>query len=133
MSEIIDPEMIEVADELIKPDEYEIELYLSTDGKHTVHYKAQSPEGRRKGLGASMMLFDAIKRKYGTKADMWGEAMKNGKKEETKTEVKTKPCECGGTKNFREGISKTTGKKWSGWFCSNPECKPEFVNYASKI
>lgn len=52
---------------------------------------------------------------------------------ETQTTAKTKPCECGGTKNFREGISKTTGKKWSGWFCSNPECKPEFVNYASKI
>lgn len=50
-----------------------------------------------------------------------------------KKEVKTQGCpKCGGTRTLREGISAKTGKKWSGWFCSNPECKPEFVNYASK-
>jgi ssDNA-binding Zn-finger/Zn-ribbon topoisomerase 1 len=134
MSEdIFDQDMKEVADELLKPDEYEIELYLSTDGKHTVHYKAQTPEGRKKGLNVAMILFDAIKKKYGTKADMWGEAMKNGKKEEPK-EVKTQGCpKCGGTRTFREGVSAKTGKRWAGWFCSNTECKPEFINLASVV
>ncbi|MCX6705350.1 MAG: hypothetical protein NT162_03390 [Candidatus Woesebacteria bacterium] len=126
--------MKEVADELLHEVEYEIELYLSTDGKHTVHYKAQTPEGRKKGLAVAMKLFDAIKDKYGTKADMWGDAMKNGKKEAIKVEIKTKGCvDCGGTRTFREGISKTSGKHWAGWFCDNPDCKPEFVNYGSKV
>ena len=49
------------------------------------------------------------------------------------TEAKTKGCECGGIRTFREGVSKTTGKKWAGWFCSNPDCKPEFINYSSKV
>ncbi len=51
-----------------------------------------------------------------------------------KAEVKTQGCpKCGGTRTFKEGVKKETGRHWAGWFCDNPDCKPEFINYASKI
>lgn len=46
--------------------------------------------------------------------------------------LKTKPCEtCGGTRTFKEGVSKA-GKKWAGWFCENSQCAPEWAS-TSKI
>lgn len=109
---MIDPDMKEVADKLAQTDEYKIELYLSTDGKHTVRYDAETPEGRRRGLEAAMALYDAIEKKYGSKAEMWGKVM-NGKE--------TKKCpECGAEMTKRKG--KKTGKEF--WGCSKyPECK----------
>lgn len=57
----------------------------------------------------------------------------NGKVEEKKP-AKTKGCpKCGGTMTLREGISKKTGKRWAAWFCDNPDCEPEFINFSSKI
>ena len=51
-----------------------------------------------------------------------------------KEEVKTQGCpKCGGTRTLREGVSKKNGKRWVGWFCSNPDCPPEFINMASKV
>ena len=41
--------------------------------------------------------------------------------------LQTKACDCGGTRTYREGISKATGKPWKGWFCDNKDCKPEFL------
>lgn len=124
-----------VADKLLEQDKYEIELYLSTDGKHTVHYTAESPTGRKKGLIAAMTLFDAIKAKYGTKADMWG-GMMNGKQKASKPAVepvKTKDCpECGGTMGFVEGVSKKTGKKFAMWKCQANGDHIEWINLSKK-
>jgi len=110
---MIDPDMKEVANKLLQPDEYKIELFLSTDGKHTVRYDADTPEGRKRGLEAAMALFDAIKKKYGTKADMWGKVM-NSKKEEV---IPNCP-DCG------KEMKKRKGKTGEFWGCSGyPECK----------
>ena len=43
----------------------------------------------------------------------------------------TKYCStCGAELTYRKGTSKTTGKPWAGWFCSDRSCesKPEWVN-----
>ena len=135
---MIDPDMKEVADKLAQTDEYKIELFLSTDGKHTVHYEAETPEGRRRGLEAAMALYNAIEKKYGSKADMWGKVM-NGKtspqkpakkvaQEETSAVVDegaegtvTPMCpDCGEEMTKRKG--KSSGKEF--WGCPKyPDCK----------
>ena len=60
-----------------------VELYLSSDGKHTVHVGGETPEEMVKLLPQAQLIYDAVVRKYGTKAKMWhqagnGETVKNG-------------------------------------------------------
>jgi len=41
--------------------------------------------------------------------------------------VQTKKCTCGGLMTFREGVSKSTGKPYAGFYCANSKeknCKP---------
>ena len=65
-----------------------VELYLSSDGKHTVHVGADTPEEMVKLLPQAQVIYDAVVRKYGTKARMWHEA---GNGETVKT-VEAKPA-----------------------------------------
>lgn len=58
-------------------------LYLSSDGKHTVHVSEETPEKMMKLLPHAKLLYEAIVGAYGTKAQMWekrgnGEAKGNG-------------------------------------------------------
>jgi hypothetical protein len=48
-----------------------IELYLSSDGKHTVHLSAETPEKMAGLLPKAKALYGAVVRQYGTKAQMW--------------------------------------------------------------
>ena len=50
--------------------EFEGELYLSTDGKNTVHVKASTPEGRKAGLKWAKLVYDGMKATYGTKQEL---------------------------------------------------------------
>lgn len=59
-----------------------IELFLSTDGKQTVHIKADTKEEMDKLLPYAKALYLKIVDELGTKAQMWQEAMSgngNGK------------------------------------------------------
>lgn len=52
-----------------------IELFLSTDGKHTVHVSAQTPD-ELKVLGpVAKALYQEVLAEFGTKAEMWQSAM----------------------------------------------------------
>lgn len=51
-----------------------IELYLSSDGKHTVHAKADTPEQMNELASHAKALYEAVLSEYGTKAQMWGKA-----------------------------------------------------------
>ena len=55
-----------------------IELFLSTDGKHTVHASAQTPEEMAKLAPVAKALYKRVLEEFGTKAQMW-EAVVNGK------------------------------------------------------
>ena len=55
-----------------------IELYLSTDGKQTVHVQAETKEEMDKLLPYAKALYLKIVDELGTKAQMWQEVM-NGK------------------------------------------------------
>lgn len=61
----------------------------------------------------------------------WADKIEPQTNGETKDEPKTKPCECGGVRTLRTGVSKE-GRKWAGWLCSNKDCDPEWINLASK-
>lgn len=52
-----------------------IELYLSSDGKHTVKISAQDREEMDKLAPYARGLYEKVLSAYGTKAQMWGEAM----------------------------------------------------------
>lgn len=55
-----------------------IELFLSTDGKHTVHVVAQTPEEMAKLTPVAKALYRRVLEEFGTKAQMWDAAI-NGK------------------------------------------------------
>ena len=51
-----------------------IELFLSSDGKHTVHVSAETPEELSELAPSAKELYETILRSYGNKAQMWQEA-----------------------------------------------------------
>ena len=51
-----------------------IELYLSSDGKHTVHAAADTPEQLHRLVPSASQLYEQVLGSYGTKAQMWQEA-----------------------------------------------------------
>lgn len=53
-----------------------INLYLSSDGKHTVQVSAETPEKMAQVLPKAKVIYEAVVREYGTKAEMWREANK---------------------------------------------------------
>lgn len=109
--------------------EFEGEVYFSTDGKHTVHAKSSTPEGRESGLGWAFKAYERIVEKLGTKAEMW-ETTINGKKKVEQPSLLQRPCSkegCQGTQTFRQGVSKKTGKPWKAWFCDLVKEHGDFV------
>lgn len=52
-----------------------IELFLSTDGKHTVHVSANNPGEMSKLAPKAKALYRKVLEEFGTKAQMWEEAM----------------------------------------------------------
>jgi len=60
-----------------------IEIYLSSDGKNTLHVQSESPKELNKDLPYARELFKRILKEFGTKPQMWGEVMNgNGKSKE---------------------------------------------------
>src|SRR5450759_9406 len=51
-----------------------IELFLSSDGKHTVHVSADTPEELSELAPSAKELYETILQSYGNKAQMWQEA-----------------------------------------------------------
>jgi hypothetical protein len=54
-----------------------IELYLSSDGKHTVHVSAETPAQMNELAPYARKLYEQVLEQYGTKPQLW-EAAKNG-------------------------------------------------------
>ena len=55
-----------------------IELFLSSDGKHTVHVSADTPEELTELAPSAKELYETILQSYGNKAQMWQGAI-NGR------------------------------------------------------
>lgn len=54
-----------------------IELYLSSDGKHTVHVSAETPAQMNALASYAQGLYERVLQQYGTKPQLW-EAARNG-------------------------------------------------------
>lgn len=52
-----------------------IELFLSTDGKHTVHVSAQTPEEMAVLAPKAKALYRQVLEEFGTKAELWQSAI----------------------------------------------------------
>lgn len=90
-------ETLEEAKGLSPTPQFEGEIFFSTDGKHTVHVKADTAEGRKAGGTWALNTYRWIVGELGTKAEMWDKAI-NGKKEEKKPFSGTTGAQ-GGQKN----------------------------------
>ena len=55
---------------------FEGELFLSTDGKNTVHIKADTRDGREAGLKWAKAVYEGLKIAYGTKQQLNAETYK---------------------------------------------------------
>ena len=64
-----DPDWITNPEEklLDNKEDYELEMFLSTDGKHTVHVIVKNPNARRTAVKKAMEMYDYIEARYGTK------------------------------------------------------------------
>lgn len=69
-----DKEIDEVLDEAkmetLPEGDFEGELFLSTDGKNTVHVKSDTKEGRKAALLWAKEVYERLKESYGTKQEL---------------------------------------------------------------
>lgn len=103
---------------------YELELYLSTDGKNTVHLKVEGgKEERQKAAADAIRFFDFIKGRYGTKADLWDGKI-NGKGAKTEKSPEMKCPDCGGEMwdNRPKKKSGEFSAKSPDFKCRNKDC-----------
>ena len=80
--------------------DFEGEVWLSTDGKHTVRIKANTPENRQSALVWAKEIYEAIVDSYGTKqAQAVKEYNKNGSNPFKGTTVSQAPQNLGNCKD----------------------------------
>lgn len=58
-----DPEWVAKGPE----EDYELEIYLSTDGKNTVHIKTNNPLARRNAIVKALETYEYLRTRFGTK------------------------------------------------------------------
>ena len=93
---------------------YSLELFLSTDGKHTVHVTVDAPEARREAVKKAMEFYDYVVARFGTKqAQAVREYGKNG---EQKPDQKT--CKHVNVKFAQSKTEKNPGR----WFKGCKDC-----------
>lgn len=96
-------------------EEFEAELWLSTDGKNTIRVMAKTSEGRKAAMTYAKAVYDRLIDRYGTKTEQ------QIKTHGLHTDGKSAPI-CGihnVPMNFREGgISKTSNRPYPAfWAC----------------
>ena len=114
---------------------FEGEAFFSTDGKHTVHFKAATPEGRKQGLDWSMRVYQRVVDVLGTKAKMWEGAMKAPEAVKPLSTAPSGEVPVCGVHDvpmvWKEGgISKTTNKPYRGfWTCKERGADGGYCSY----
>lgn len=96
-------------------DKYHFEVFLSTDGKHTVHVTADDEKGKRKALRVATDTFDYLLSRYGTKQ---GQAVKEYSKDAK--QINQEDCNHVNRKFLQV---KKEGKNQGRWFSTCPDCK----------
>ena len=94
---------------------YEFELFLSTDGKHTIHVKAFDAPGKRKALRVATETYNYILTRYGTKQ---AQVVKEYGKENGEIKPDQEICKHTNVKFSQSHTEKNPGK----WFKSCTDC-----------
>ena len=102
-------------------DDFEFELFMSTDGKHTVHVKATTKEGKHAALRKAIETYDYIVARFGTKQALAVKEYGNGKKE-----VDQETC----THDLTKFVQAKTEKNAGRWFKSCQKCN-KFLGWQS--
>jgi len=102
-----------------KKKDFDLELFMSTDGKHTVRVMVKNQEARREAVKRAMEIYDYVVARYGTKQAQAVKEYSNGKKE-----VDKKTCP---HTNVRFAQSKTE-KNPGRWFKVCQDCG-EFLGW----
>ena len=105
---------------------FEGEIFFSTDGKHTVHAKADNAEGRKAALDWAFRAYKQVLGNFGTKADMWSGNMNGNGKAKVDAPIckyHNKPM------SWKEGVSKTTGKPYAFWSCTEKTADGIWCDY----
>jgi ribosomal protein L44E len=80
--------------------DFEGEVFWSTDGKHTVHVKASTKDGRRSALAWGNEVYKRIKDTYGTKQ---AQSVKEYAKEPIEDLGKCSSCGAPNKKSLKSG------------------------------
>jgi hypothetical protein len=97
---------------------YTFEVWLSTDGKHSVHCVADTPEGRREAMRVATQEYDYILERYGTKQAQAVKEYGKGNGDAKPEQVNQDTCK---HINVRFAQSKTE-KNPGRWFKSCADC-----------
>ena len=95
---------------------YTLELFISTDGKHTVHVTTDDPNSRREAVAKAMEIYDYLKARYGTKQAQAVKEYRNGNFEKGGVNQETCPHTNVAFKQSR------TEKNPGRWFKSCRDC-----------
>ena len=110
-------EDIDFIDKLLEGEMMEIEIYLSTDGKHTVHVRAEDNKVTEAYLQAKK-IYDQVLKDYGKGT------IQKVLEEKTASSVPTCPVHGILMKLHPAGVSKKTGKPYGAfWACPVDGCK----------
>lgn len=101
----MDKDIDDVLQEAASAGNFEGEVWLSTDGKHTVRVKADSKDGRKDALNWAKLVYEGIKASYGTKQE---QAVKAYSKEAEKQEE----CQHPETTELTVKNGKNAGRKF---------------------
>jgi len=111
---------------------YGMEVFFSTDGKHTVRMICDTDvnkKTRKKAIAEGINLYKYLVKELGTKAEMWGEAIrgsKSGSKAQLPPEKEEETiCPMCGSEMWDNRPKKATGefsKKSPDFKCKNQEC-----------
>jgi len=118
MAEAIDASEVEEALDKagdVQAPKYTFEVWLSTDGKHTIHCTADTPEGRREAMRVATENYNYILARFGTKQ---GQAVKEYSKENGTKEVNQETCQHTQVKFAQSKTEKNPGR----WFKSCVTC-----------
>lgn len=111
-------EMKEEADKLL-PKRYTLEVFMSTDGKHTVHVTTDDPTSRHEAVKKAMEMYDYVLARYGTKQAQAVKEYGNGKTAEA---PKVDQGSCSHV-NVQFYQVKKEGPNTGKWFKSCKDCK----------
>ena len=62
-----DPDWIKEPEGVEKTGEFDFELFMSSDGKHTVHVTVKDQKARKEAIATAMNAYDYVLARYGTK------------------------------------------------------------------